>query len=221
MKLKELPKEERPRERLKKYGVEALSTLELLQILIKSGTKEIDVKKLSEEVLVLLEASQLPTYQELEQIKGLGEAKALSLIATLELGKRLFLSPPKPIVKITSPKIAYLHTKRFFYQKKQECFYCIYVDARKQILGEKMLFKGTINKSTVHPREVFKEAYRLGAAGIICLHNHPSGDITPSKMDCIFTEKLVEIGKIQGLPILDHIIVSEKDYYSFQERCEI
>ncbi len=221
MKLKELPEEERPRERLKKYGAASLSNIELLEILLRSGTKTKDVKTLSEEVLMYLNEKEFPTLQELLKIKGLGDAKALSLLATYELGKRLVLSPSKDIVQITSPNTAYLYTKKFFYKKQQECFYCLYLNPQKQIVGEKLLFQGTIDKSTVHPREVFKEAYRMGATGIICFHNHPSGNVTPSQNDILFTNQLVTIGQIQELPILDHIIVGKDNYYSFMEHGEI
>ncbi len=217
MKMKELPKEERPRERLKKFGSDALSNLELIEILLQTGTKTKDLKTLGEEVLLLLERKEIPTLQELQRIDGLGEAKALLLLASFEFSKRFLLSPQEERKKITSPKSAYQYTKSFFFHKKQECFYCLYLDAHKEVIGEKMLFQGTIDRSTVHPREVFKEAYRMGASSIICLHNHPSGFLEPSSMDVAFTEKLVTIGKIQELPILDHIIVGENDYYSFME----
>ena len=108
-----------------------------------------------------------------------------------------------------------------FYDQKQEYFYCLYFNNKQQLIGEKLLFKGTINRSITHPREIFKEAYRLSASSIICMHNHPSNDITPSIEDIDFTNKLVSLGTIQGIPILDHIIVSDNNYYSFYEHGKI
>ncbi len=221
MKLKELPKEERPRERLKKLGAENLSNVELLEILLRSGTKQKDVKTLSEEILVLFSQREFPSFHELLQINGLGEAKALALLATFELGKRLVFFKRAKEQQLTSPRSAYHYIKPIFFEKQQECFYCLYLNNQKKIIGEKLLFQGTINKSTVHPREVFKEAYRMGATGIICFHNHPSGYVEPSLADRNFTKQLVMIGKLQGLPILDHIIVGKEGYYSFQEHAEI
>ncbi len=222
LRLKDLPKEERPRERVKQYGIESLSNVELLQILLRSGTKEKDVKVLSEEVLFLLDGVEFPTFEEFKKIKGLGEAKALSLVATFELGKRFFLFPKrKEQQKITTAKEAYQYMRHFFYGKRQECFYCLYLNQQNLPISSKLLFQGTSNRSTVHPREVFKEAYRVGAHGIICFHNHPSGLVEPSEEDREFTKKLVEIGTIQNLPILDHIILGNQGYYSFQENFEI
>ncbi len=221
LRLKDLPKEERPRERVKQYGVEALSNVELLQILLQSGTQGKDVKVLSEEVLLYLMREEIPTLEELKQIRGLGEAKALSILATMELGKRIFLSPEKRKERITTARAAYHYMHHFFYGKKQECFYCLYLDYQNYPICSKLLFQGTSNKSTVHPREIFKEAYRSGAYGIICFHNHPSGFVEPSEEDRKFTKKLVEIGRLQNLPILDHIIIGNQRYYSFKENFEI
>ena len=149
MKLKELPKEERPRERLKKFGVESLSNLELLEILLQNGTKGKDVKTLGEEVLVLLEGKEIPSLKELTSIKGLGEAKSLLLLSSFELGKRLLFMRHQERMQITTPQSAYQYMKPFFIKKKQECFYCLYLDAQKRVIGEKLLFQGTINRSVL------------------------------------------------------------------------
>ena len=119
--------------------------------------------------------------------------------------------------ELTSPKEIYEYTKYLFHNKKQEYFYALYFNSKQQLLSTKLLFIGTINQSITHPREVFKEAYLLSASSIICLHNHPSNDTTPSKADISFTKALIEIGKIQNIPILDHIIVGDDNYYSFYE----
>jgi DNA repair protein RadC len=105
--------------------------------------------------------------------------------------------------------------------QKQELFYCLYFNSKQQLVGKKLLFIGTVNKSITHPREIFKYAYLYSATSIICIHNHPSGDITPSKEDISFTDVLIEIGLIQKIPLLDHVIVSDNNYYSFQDNGKI
>ena len=103
------------------------------------------------------------------------------------------------------------------YNKKQEYFYCLYVNQRKELIERKLLFMGTLNRSVVHPREVFKNAYLCSASGIICVHNHPSGNVNPSREDIRLTNSLVELGQVNGIPIIDHIIIGDNDYYSFYE----
>ena len=117
--------------------------------------------------------------------------------------------------KLTDPYEIFVNTKYLFNGLKQEHFYCLYFNSKQELIGKKLLFIGTLNNSITHPREVFKEAYKLSAYSIICIHNHPSNDITPSKEDIKFTNNLVRIGKIQGIPILDHIIIGDSKYYSF------
>lgn len=126
-----------------------------------------------------------------------------------------------PLKKLTNPKAIWEDTKYLFNNQKQEQFYCLYFNNQHQLIERKLLFMGTINKSIVHPREVFKEAYKLSASSIICLHNHPSGNIMPSVEDVKLTSSLVKIGNIQGIPVLDHIIVNEDSYYSFYEHHNI
>ena len=218
-KIKEIPKGERPRERLKEVGVENLSDKELISIILKNGTKEKNVSDLAIELLNEYSLSDLKniTINNLIKIKGIGEVKAIELIASIELGKRIFLKEKTKKKELTSPEEIYKYTKYLFHNKKQEYFYALYFNSKQQLLSTKLLFIGTINQSITHPREVFKEAYLLSASSIICLHNHPSNDTTPSKADISFTKVLIEIGKIQNIPILDHIIVGDDNYYSFYE----
>ena len=103
----------------------------------------------------------------------------------------------------------------------QECFYAVYLDASKKIISIKLLFKGTLDRSLVHPREIFKEAYLLCSSSIICIHNHPSGNVEPSKADKILTSQLLEIGNLHGIPIIDHLIIGKDEYYSFFENGDI
>lgn len=218
-KIKDIPLNERPRERLKEVGQSNLTNIELLSIILKSGTKEKNVKDLSIELLKkynLLELKDI-SINDLISIKGIGEAKAIELIASIELGKRIFLKETKKLVKLDDPVKIWESSKYIFNGKKQEYFYTYYFNTKQELIEKKLLFIGTINQSTTHIREVFKEAYKVSASYIICLHNHPSNDVTPSKADKEFTQALFEIGKIQGIPVLDHIIVGDNKYYSFYE----
>ncbi len=219
--MKDIPKEERPRERLLKYGVENLSNSELLSILLKTGTKDSSVKDIAIEILNSIRNVQdlkNITINNLMNIKGIGEIKAIELIATIELGKRLFLNNmEEEKIKLNNPKSIYKSSKYLFYDKKQEYFYCLYFDNKQRLIERKLLFMGTINKSIVHPREVFKEAYLLSASSIVCMHNHPSGDVTPSNEDIELTKALVKVGQVANIPVVDHIVVSNDSYYSFYE----
>lgn len=222
-KIKDIPITERPRERLKLVGVENLSDKELIAIILKTGTKEKSVNDLAIEILKKYKLEELKNINinSLLGIKGVGEVKAIELISAIELGKRIFLNKKNLFEKLDTPEKLWEYTKYLFYDLKQEYFYCLYFNNKQQLIGEKLLFMGTINKSVTHPREIFKEAYLLSASSIVCMHNHPSGDTTPSKEDIDFTNVLCSIGKVQGIPILDHIIVSNYSFYSFYEHSKI
>ena len=138
-------------------------------------------------------------------------------MAAIELGKRIFLKKEKEKINNNNPLTLYQDNLYLFKGKKQEYFYCIYLDNRNNLIDKKLLFKGTINRSIVHPREIFKEAYLLSASKIVCIHNHPSGDTNPSVEDIRLTKSLIEIGKLQGIYLIDHIIISDNKYYSFYE----
>lgn len=220
--IKDIPKEERPRERLIKYGKENLSNSELLSIVLKTGTRGENVNNLA--TRIIKEAGSLTnlkdiTKERLLKIKGIGPTKAIEILATIELGKRIYMisENKKATVILNNSLIIYENNKHLFLDKKQECFYCLYLNSKKEMIERKLLFMGTINKSFVHPREIFKEAYLLSASAIVCMHNHPSGDVTPSTDDIILTKSLIEIGKLQQIPIVDHIIFGQDKYYSFYE----
>ena len=223
--VKDIIESERPRERLLNYGAENLSNEDLLAIIIKNGTKDKNVKELSLEIINNYNGiSNLKNVEieSLKKIKGIGDVKAIELVATIELGKRIFLTNKKHNKKrFINAKDVWEETRYLFFDKKQEYFYALYFNNKQELIDKKMLFKGTINKSIVHPREVFKEAYLLSATSIICIHNHPSGDIEPSIEDKFFTKKIYDIGKIQNINVLDHIIVSNDSYYSFLENGNI
>ena len=220
MKIKDLPIIERPRERLIEVGVENISNEELLAIILKTGTKNKSVKELAGEVLnrinVLnnLEIININTFKD---IKGLGKIKTIELMATIDLGKRIFLKKYEKRINYDNPRDIYLDNRYLFQGKKQEYFYSLYLDNKNNLIKKRLLFIGTINRSIVHPREIFKEAYLASASKIICLHNHPSGDVSPSYEDIRLTKSLIEIGKLQGIIIADHIIISDELYYSFYD----
>ncbi len=222
-KIKDIPESERPRERLKAVGPSNLTDKELLAIIIKTGTKNYNVNDIALEILKKYSLQELPeiTFNELLKINGVGEVKALELISAIELGKRIYLKQKDKLKKLTNPKDIWEDTRYLFTNKKQELFYCLYFNNQQELIERKLLFMGTINKSVAHPREVFKEAYRLSASSIVCLHNHPSGNLLPSSDDVKFTDSLVKIGVLQGIPVLDHIIVNDESYYSFYDHHNI
>ena len=154
-----------------------------------------------------------------QNIKGLGKVKIIELMASIELARRIYMKKEVDYLeKLNNPKKIYLNNLYLFKGKKQEYFYCLYLNNKNELIERKLLFMGTVNRSVVHPREVFKHAYLTSASGIICMHNHPSGDVSPSKDDIMFTKALVEVGRLQNIPILDHIIIGDNNYYSFCEK---
>ena len=223
--LKEIPKSERPRERLYQYGPSNLSNEELLSIILKSGNKKYSLKEI---VLGLL--SHIDNIKDLKkenvvslmQIPGISQIKAIELVAVLELGKRVYAEISlEDVIACTTPTNIIKYFNYLFQDKKQEEFYVIYLDNSKKFLAKKKLFIWTISSSLVHPREIFKEAYLLSASYIICLHNHPSGNCLPSKEDIDITRKIKEIGVIHSIFLIDHIIIGQNDYYSFYENNHI
>ena len=221
MKFKNLPVEEKPRERLYLYGAEVLSNEELVMILLKTGTRKFSVKELAFELLSQsggVRNLKNMTYQKLIKIKGIGRVKAIEILALIELSKRIQERVTLPdILNCVSPSniIGYFHD--LFIDKKQEEFYVLYLDNKKKYLDKKKLFVGSINYSIAHPREIFKNAYLISASFIICIHNHPSGDPTPSKEDINLTKNLNEIGKMHAIYLVDHLIIGKDCYFSFYE----
>ena len=218
--IRDIPYDERPRERGINNGVVNLSNSELLAILLRCGTKDKSVKDLSLEILNKI--GDISNFQDLTlnkllEIKGIGKTKAIELLSVIELGKRIYFNQKRTTIKINSSKDVFQNYRSLFLNSKQEMFYCLYLDNKNVVIERKLLFMGTINHSVVHPREIFKNAYLTSASGIICLHNHPSGDINPSLEDKRLTKALVDIGRLQNIPVLDHIIIGEDNYFSFME----
>ena len=219
--IKDIPNNERPRERLIKYGVESLSNEELLSIIISSGTKDKSCKEISLEILKYFEdVSNMKNanISNLSSINGIGLSKACNILASIELGKRVYFKREDTSIKCNNSFKIYEYIKDEFIDKKQEYFYELYFDNKQRLIDKRLLFIGTINKSLVHPREVFKYAYLYSASSIAIVHNHPSGDVNPSKEDIEITEALYELGRLNKIPLVDHIIVGNNSYYSFNDK---
>lgn len=224
IKMKDIPELERPRERLINIGVSNLSDEELLSIILKVGTKDMSIQNLSSYILSFfngIENLKNINYHEVQKIKGIGKAKACTLVALSEIAKRM----NRKVASLNGIKLNTPLKIFEFYKNKvnnfQEEFYCIYLDASKKVIEEKLLFVGTVNYSLVHPRDIFKEACLLNSSGIICVHNHPSGEVKPSKEDIALTHRLKEVGLLLGIRVLDHVIVGDDEYYSFLENGKI
>lgn len=218
--IKDIIKSERPRERLLNVGASSLSNEELLSIILKTGTKNISVKDLSRKILnEIKDISNLKdmTYNKLIKIKGIGTVKAIEILASLELGRRVYYKNVKQKVKLNNTTLVFEQFKNLFINETQENFYALYLNTKTELISYKLLFKGTINTSVVHPREIFKYAFLESASSIIVIHNHPSNNTTPSKEDIELTNKLFEIGNIMAIPVIDHIIIGIDNYYSFYE----
>lgn len=219
--LNELPDFIKPRERLKQQGVSSLSNEELIAILLRTGTKNISVKDLSLKVLKKIENISDLENMSLKQflnIPGIGEAKAMSIIAALELGKRVYLfNQNDQRLKIKNGDIVYNLFKYLDKLEKQENLIVLLLDNKNYLIHNTTVFKGTLNSSIAHPREIFNLAIKHSASSIIIVHNHPSGDPVPSNHDRQFTQNLLKAGNIIGIPVIDHIIIGKNKYYTFKE----
>jgi DNA repair protein RadC len=217
MKIKDFPKEGRPRERFLKLGPEALSDAELFAILLRTGTKGENVIEMSNRLIneygldKLLECS----LNELQKIHGIGPAKAMQILTIAELQKRINQSK-KPIKKISCAQDVFDHFHERLKDEKQENFYVLMLDTRNNIIGEHLVSKGILDASIIHPREVFKPAIKNSASKIILVHNHPSGDPDPSQEDLEITEKLMKAGEEVDIEVLDHVIVGKDGFWAFR-----
>ncbi len=218
--IKEMAELEKPRERLLNNGKENLSNEEIIAIVLRTGTKEISSKMLATKILSKFKnISELrnANISNLTTIKGMGKIKSIELIAAIELGKRVYETVPNIYKKYENVNKIYEGFKDLIKDEKQENFYALYFDTKQNLIDYKLLFKGTLNVTTVHPRDIFKEAFLLNAASFIIIHNHPSGDPLPSKPDVDLTNQINTISKIMGINFLDHIIIGQDKYFSFYE----
>lgn len=218
MKIKDLPKIERPRERLIAKGAENLKDSELLAILLRTGRAGKNVIEIASQVLSKYSKKRLlqMTYQDLLKISGIDSAKATTLLAAFELSKRAMEVNDTNLPIISTPKdvIAQLTELR---HNKKEHFVVLYLNAKSQLVHKETISMGTLDANLVHPREVFEPAIKYSAASITVAHNHPSGDPKPSEDDLEVTKRLVEAGKIMGIDVLDHVIITMNSHFSFKD----
>ena len=220
--IKDLPLNERPREKLYRYGVKSLSNSELIAVIIRTGSKGDTAIQLAETIISLDDRGigflSDATIEELTDVKGIGNCKAAQLLAAIELGKRISAYKKEDNIRISCPNdIADLLMEEMRYLKK-EYFKIAILDTKNQIITIENISIGNLNSSIVHPREVFNMAIKRSANSIILVHNHPSGDPTPSSEDINITNRLIEAGNILGIKVLDHIIIGDNKYISFKQR---
>ena len=221
--VRDLPQAERPREKLLSEGPRALTNAELLAILLRTGTKEESVLHLAERILSRVKELGIASLVnvsplELSEIKGIGPAKALTILAAIEFGRRIGAKTAEQRQTIQGPEdVAACAMPRLRYQTK-EYFLVLLLNMKNQVLSLQTISVGSLSASIVHPREVFQVAIRQAAAAIILFHNHPSGDPAPSKEDIAVTERLVQAGKLMDIPVLDHVIIGDNKYISLKEK---
>ena len=219
MRIKDISLENRPRERMEKQGVSVLSDSELLAVILQKGTKEENVIDMSNRLISKYGISKLSScsLKELQEIKGIGKAKASQIIALFEFNKRHSLSKQngKPI---KSAKDVYDYCYPKLNGADKEHFMILHLDTRNKIIKDEIISVGTLNSSIIHPREVFKSAIKESANAIILVHNHPSGDADPSKEDEEITKRLFDAGELLNIKVLDHVIIGNETYHSFNEK---
>jgi len=216
----ETPEHERPRERLIKVGAANLSEVELLAIIISRGTAGLPVREIAQQLVNQFHSAAevgRASVEELVRVRGIGKAKACQIVAAFELARRIDDTPcVKERADLSDPKEVARRARSDVKEWRKECFLTYYLDARNRHIGGDEVSVGSLDTTLAHPREVFERAIRAGAASIIVVHNHPSGDPTPSDDDIRLTRRLIEAGKILGIRLLDHIVVSRDAHYSFR-----
>jgi DNA repair protein RadC len=219
---KNVPFYDRPRERLLHHGAANLADAELLAILLRTGTEKQSSFELAQSLLAVfgdLRGLAQASHEELTKLKGIGLVKALELRAAFELGRRAVSSGqkqrrpsirlPRDVAELMIPEMSHL---------TQEHFVCLFLNTKNHVIGKQTIFVGSLDASIVHPREVFKEAIKRSSASLICLHNHPSGDPSPSREDIAITQTLRDVGELIGISLLDHVIIGDGKYVSLKEQ---
>ena len=220
--IREMPRDERPYEKCSRLGAEHLSDVELLAVLLRTGTRGENALELAGRILYhaggigILGIHQFNA-ERLKQIKGIGNVKAIQISCISELAKRLAKASYQDTVCFTDPKTIAQYYMEDLRHEKQEHMKLLMLNSKAKLLGETTISKGTVNASLVTPRELFIEALQKNAVSIIILHNHPSGDCTPSRNDIAVTDRLIEGSGIFSIELCDHIIIGDNEYYSFYE----
>lgn len=220
--LKEVPVFDRPREKAIKYGVNSLSNIELIAILLRTGSKQDNVLDVAKNLMYDIEKLSLlkdMTMTELMKFKGIGKTKAITILASIELGLRV-LETSNENTFYTSPEAVFEYFYPKLRLKNKECLYAMYLDVKGQLIKEQLITQGTINSSLMDGKDIFKWGVKLSASAIILVHNHPSGDPTPSLADLKATEKLIQMSKYVDMIILDHIIIGN-DFYSMKRSSKL
>jgi DNA repair protein RadC len=215
----DLPRVDRPREKLIKKGSSALSDAELLAVIVGRGTRGAGVLQIAGEILKVHGTTRLPSVSlgDLRAIKGVGPATACRLLACMELGRRIFCPENELAALVKQPEDAAALSRELSVARKEH-FCTLYLDTRNRLIKKETISIGTLNASLVHPREVFQPAVECLAASVILVHNHPSGDAEPSREDLLLTKRLVAAGEIMGIDVLDHVIVARRSFVSLKER---
>lgn len=215
----DLPRIERPREKLIRYGAHRLSNSELLAIILRTGRRGESVLVLADRILRQINLEKLTdlSFEEFRKISGIGPVKACELLSCVELGRRIFEHKKVSISQLLSPQDVFDNLNDIRISKKEH-FVVFFLDSRNQEIKREIISIGTINASLVHPREVFEPAVKYLAVQVILAHNHPSGELTPSEDDLAVNKRLSEAGKILGIEVLDHIIVAKAGFLSFKEK---
>ncbi len=219
-----MPEEDRPYEKCLRLGAEYLTDSELLAVLLRTGTKGSPSVEMAEEVLQLskdregLLGLHHLSITQLQAVKGIGKVKAIQIKCIGELSKRIATATAKKGISFQHPASIADYYMEQLRHEEQELLICMMLDTKNRLLGDEMIFKGTVNSSLANPREIFLSAISYHAVGILLVHNHPSGDCTPSQADADFTQRIKEAGDLLGIPLLDHIIIGDCKYLSFREQ---
>jgi DNA repair protein RadC len=219
--IKDWPEEERPRERLLAHGPESMSDGQLLAIILRTGGNGKSAMDTAIELIGTLgglKQIEEATLAEICAVRGVGRAKAAQLKAALELGKRLVREPRSRRPSFSTGGEVYSHFHPVFRNLRKEVFYCLLLDVKNRLIREHRVSEGTLTSALIHPREAFREAIRESAAAVIFVHNHPSGDPSPSREDIAITGKLEDAGEAVGIRVLDHVIIGDGEYASMLEK---
>lgn len=218
--IKDIPLRERPREKYKESGFDRLSDADLIAILLRTGTKEMSVKDLATHILKEiggLKEIANTSLESLSKIKGIGEVKAITLLSALELGIRANETSLIKGKKIKTTKDFYTMFSSKMERLTQEHLLAVFLNSKNEVITFSTIFIGSANQSIVHPRDIYKEAIKYSAVKLAMIHNHPSGDPTPSKEDILFTRRMINAGKLLQIPLMEHLIIGQKNYYSFYD----